>query len=293
MLGGLILLADEIEAHVFRASYCDSSIILVTNHLGQCDAGRERSFFLTTHVEFDSSTLVATTKSTKVDVSSLACKCLSCSCHPQKTLTLEIAVTEMEFGHIHSDDSITHDPLNRRLELNPSYSVDRNVTLDENITLFTDDSSLARVQADRASFTYNVTFSGRFKYNWLLFKIEDFYVDIDADLTADIGISAVLDAARNKKFEYAPKSLHFGFEIPGLFDIGPSVQFAIGGNYSASEDARISTGLKAAVKGGNVHLDALDAGKNRATGWKPDCKFPPFHSPSTSFTENDRRLCRF
>src|ERR1700712_2733504 len=107
----------------------------------------------------------------------------------------------MSFGHIHSDDSITLDTLSRRLKLNPSYSLDRNFTLDENITLFSDDYSLARVQADRASFTYNVTFSGRFKYNWLRLKIEEFYVDIDADLTADFGISAILDPAHNKTFE--------------------------------------------------------------------------------------------
>lgn len=48
----------------------DGTIVLITNHLGDCDPELERSFFVVDSLSFDNKTLVATASSLKSNVSS-------------------------------------------------------------------------------------------------------------------------------------------------------------------------------------------------------------------------------
>ena len=52
----------------------ENQFVLVTNHLGDCDAELERSYFLVSSLSFDSTTLVATASSERGNVSSTAGK---------------------------------------------------------------------------------------------------------------------------------------------------------------------------------------------------------------------------
>jgi hypothetical protein len=52
----------------------ENQFVLVTNHLGDCDAELERSYFLVSSLSFDSTTLVATASSERGNISSTAGK---------------------------------------------------------------------------------------------------------------------------------------------------------------------------------------------------------------------------
>lgn len=72
MLGKFSASFGQYRADGHRASSSNKTIVLVTNHLGDCDAELERSFFLASSVTFDNSTLVATAGSTKANISTVA-----------------------------------------------------------------------------------------------------------------------------------------------------------------------------------------------------------------------------
>jgi len=52
----------------------DGSLVIVTNHLGDCDVELERGYFLANSVGFDNATLVATANAQKANVSTTAGK---------------------------------------------------------------------------------------------------------------------------------------------------------------------------------------------------------------------------
>jgi hypothetical protein len=56
-----------------QAQWSNKTFVLVTNHLGDCDAELERGFFLVDGVNWDNSTLIATATSTKSNINTTAC----------------------------------------------------------------------------------------------------------------------------------------------------------------------------------------------------------------------------
>lgn len=60
-----------------QSQWSNKTLVLVTNHLGDCDVELERGFFLTDKVNWNNSTLVATATSTKSTLNNTACELLS------------------------------------------------------------------------------------------------------------------------------------------------------------------------------------------------------------------------
>lgn len=52
--------------------YADGDFVLITNHLGDCDAELERGFFLTEKLSWDNSTLVVTASASKTNITTTA-----------------------------------------------------------------------------------------------------------------------------------------------------------------------------------------------------------------------------
>lgn len=59
-----------------QSQWSNKTFVLVTNHLGDCDAELERGFFLVDGVNWDNPALVATATSTKSSINTTACKLL-------------------------------------------------------------------------------------------------------------------------------------------------------------------------------------------------------------------------
>ena len=132
------------------------------------------------------------------------------------------------------------------------------------------DSPYLTVSADAASFNSNVTFSGYLSYNWLTFKVEHLYFDVDAEFAADLTLSADVTSAYSTTFSYSPSDLTYSLvSIPGILTLGPELTFAVDAEVSASEAVTITTSAGIALADGNAHLDLLDESNTGTSGWTP------------------------
>lgn len=153
--------------------------------------------------------------------------------------------------------------------MDPSYTVNTALALPSDTTLYTYSPYLT-VSADTAAFSSNVTFSGYLNYNWLLFKLEDLYFDIDTAFTADLTLSADVTSAYSTTFSYSPSALTYSLiSVPGILSLGPELTFAVDAEVSASEAVTITTSAGIALADGNIHLDLLDEDNTSTTGWVP------------------------
>lgn len=161
-------------------------------------------------------------------------------------------------------------PLSKReLVLDPSYTVPFNASLTPDTTLYTYSPYLT-VTANELELTSAVTFSGYLKYNFLLFKLEDLYFDIDTSIAADFEVTAEVTAAYATTFSYSPATLVYNLvDIPGILELGPSLTFTAGADLSASTAVDITAGAGLTIADGNLHLDALNSENTITSGWVP------------------------
>ncbi|CAG8952862.1 hypothetical protein HYFRA_00007576 [Hymenoscyphus fraxineus] len=220
--------------------------LMVTNHLGDCDAELERGFFLVDRVEFDNSTLVCTAHSHKTDLAATA------------------KLTEITFGQIPASEIAARD-----IVIDPSLTLITGFDLPTDTVIF-EYAPYASIYADQASFDANVTFSGFMQYNWLTMQLNQLYFDIDAAMAADVILSADVTAAYSTEFRYEPASLFYGVTVPGILELGPQLNFGVVGELSASGAVNVSTDFYVSLSDGKVHLDFLDNTKTTSTGWVPN-----------------------
>jgi len=153
--------------------------------------------------------------------------------------------------------------------LDPSYTLSSAYALPASTSLYSYPPYLT-VSAKSASFAADVTFSGYLRYNWLLFKLEDLYFDIDASSTSVLSLGASIDSAYATTFTYSPSTLSYSLiSVPGVLELGPELKFAVSGNVSASEAVDISTDFSLKLADGKVHLDLLNEAKTSTSGWTP------------------------
>ncbi|KAE8327108.1 hypothetical protein BDV39DRAFT_205240 [Aspergillus sergii] len=223
----------------------EENLILITNHLGNCDAEFERGFFKVDQIASDESNLSITCNASKYPIEKIAETC-------------ELAFSSVPAGK-----------LAKRLTLNPSYSIPFSKSLAHNTVLLSEPPYLT-VTADEAAFSSEITFSGYLYYDFWAFKLRQLYFDIDAGFSADMALSAHLAASYNKSFTYNPSDLTYTLvNIPGIVQLGPGVAFGLEMDFSASADVDVAAGLSIAMPNGNVHVDILNSVNTVATGWTP------------------------
>ncbi|KAF4455791.1 hypothetical protein F53441_1990 [Fusarium austroafricanum] len=223
----------------------DEAFILITNNMGNCKTEIGQAFYLVNGFTTD--------RGSK-----------SITCHAAEQQLADIAETcEMSFT------SIPATKLTKRLTLNPSLSLNFGTGLERDTVLFKEDPWVT-IKAEKAEFSSTVSFSGRAKYNFWRFKMEDLYFDLDTHFSADVGLSAEVVAAWSRSILYDPDTLTYTLvEVPGILSLGPGVAFAVGVDIDTSAAVAVRAGAGIAIPAGNVHLDFLDSNKNAATGWEP------------------------
>lgn len=223
----------------------EEELVMVTNHMGNCDSEFERGFFKVEGVTSDT-------------------RDLSISCTASKQQLESIAENlELTFS------SLPAATLTKRITLDPRVSLSFGGALPED-TVLLDLEPYLNITADEASFSSTVTFSGYLKYNFWRFKLTDLYFDIDTSFDADLALSASISAAFNRSFTYSPDALQYYLvNVPGIVSLGPGVAFGIGVDIDASAGVDVHTALGVSLPGGNVHVDILNSKKNSVSGWKP------------------------
>ncbi|KAE8378042.1 hypothetical protein BDV26DRAFT_262400 [Aspergillus bertholletiae] len=223
----------------------EENLILITNHLGNCDAEFERGFFKVDQIVSNQSNLLITCNASKQPITQIAETC-------------ELAFSSLPAGK-----------LGKRLTLDPSFSIPFSKAL-ANDTVLVSEPPYLTVIADQAAFSSEITFSGYLYYDFWAFKLRELYFDIDAGFSADVAVSAHLAAAYNKSFAYNPSDLTYTLvNIPGIVQLGPGVAFGLEMDISASTAVDVAAGMSIAMPDGNVHVDLLNSVNTVATGWTP------------------------
>ncbi|KAF0331877.1 hypothetical protein K4K61_011088 [Colletotrichum sp. SAR11_59] len=223
----------------------EEGFILITNHMGNCDAEFERGFFMATGLTPSRDDLSITVAASKEELTNIAGQC------------------EMSFS------SLPAATLSKRLTLDPSVSISFSEGLADNTVLFSDGQYI-NVTADEAWFSSTITFSGYLKYNFWGFKLEALYFDLDTTFDSAVGLSVDVAAAYSHQLKYAPDELAYSLvSVPGVVQLGPGVAFAVGLDFDVSAAVGVTAGLSVNLPDGNVHLDLLDSSKSSATGWEP------------------------
>lgn len=159
--------------------------------------------------------------------------------------------------------------MDKRAVIDPSLSITISEGLDPNTVLYTDGTYFT-LTANEAQFTATATFSGYLHYNFLLWRLEALYFDIDASFDASLTISADVLAAFADTFKYSPGSLSYDFvSVPGIVKLGPGLDFGIGCDLDVSAAVGVTTSAGVGIPHGNVHLDFLDGAKTGTSGWEP------------------------
>ncbi|EKD18424.1 hypothetical protein MBM_03417 [Drepanopeziza brunnea f. sp. 'multigermtubi' MB_m1] len=222
-------------------------LVLVTNHLGDCDSELDRAFFIATSVKWDAKTLVAIAYARKADVSSIATQ------------------SEISFGDI-AAGSLT--PVKSKRSLDPSMSFSPTYSLSPNTTLFSQ-APYVDIKAEKGLFASNVTLSGYLRYDWLGFKLKELYFDLDADFNADLVFSASVEAEFATSFEFAAPVVAQGIAVPGVLELGPMLEFSVGSDIGVSAAVDLSTEFKLDLAGANVHIDVMNKNNTAFSGWVP------------------------
>ncbi|KAG8670683.1 hypothetical protein FPOAC2_07468 [Fusarium poae] len=244
--------SDSIEVKFDKSTAFNNAVktwldtfILITSNMGNCKAANGQAFYLVDHVTAD--------KEQK-----------SITCHASEQKLEDIAETcEMSFN------SIPATKLQKRLNLNPSLSLDFGAGLERDTVLFSEEPFVS-IKAEQAEFSSTISFSGRAKYNFWKFKMEHLYFDLNTRFNADVALSADVAAAWSRSILYDPDTLTFSVvEVPGILSLGPGIAFAVGVDVDTSAAVAVRAGAGISIPAGNVHLDVLDGSKNSATGWEP------------------------
>ncbi|KAK1714570.1 hypothetical protein CaCOL14_007392 [Colletotrichum acutatum] len=223
----------------------EEGFILITNHMGNCDAEFERGFFLATGLTSSEGDLSITVAASKEELTNIAGEC------------------EMSFT------SLPAATLSKRLTLDPSVSLSFAEGLAENTVLYSD-GQYVNITADEAWFSSKITFSGYLKYNFWGFKLQALYFDLDTTFDSAVGVSVDVAASYSHALKYAPDALSYSLvSVPGIVELGPGVAFAVGLDFDVSAAVGVTAGLSVSLPGGNVHLDLLHGEKSSASGWEP------------------------
>ncbi|KAI9047648.1 hypothetical protein LZ554_008359 [Drepanopeziza brunnea f. sp. 'monogermtubi'] len=223
-------------------------LVLVTNHLGNCDDELDRSFFIATSCQWDVSSLTAVAYARKADVSSIATH------------------SEISFGNIAAGSLV---PVKRKRGVkDPTISFSPAYSIAPETTLFSQDSYVF-VKADKGSFASNVTLSGYIRYDWVRFKAEELYFDLDADFNAELMFSASVEAELSTSFSFAAPLVAQGIVVPGVLELGPMLEFSVGSEIGVSGGVSLSTDFTVDLKGAKVHIDVLNSNNTVFSGWEP------------------------
>ncbi|EUC41202.1 hypothetical protein COCMIDRAFT_40603 [Bipolaris oryzae ATCC 44560] len=211
-------------------------IIITYSPDGGCNTADERGFYTVSALKFDEASLTATASAVRSALDKQS----------------EDAVVEFD---------TTTAPAKR--DFQSSIGGEINGTLVDTKNL--------KIVVDKAKYESNIRIKGGFRFNFLKFKPSKMYLDVDYSGLVNLNISTTVAASFSSKlYNYEPLSASVSaFSIPGILDVGPIAQFALGVEFAASGTVNATLGLQSEIVNGQVHLDLLDSNKSSTSGWKP------------------------
>ncbi|EAW11021.1 putative isoamyl alcohol oxidase [Aspergillus clavatus NRRL 1] len=221
----------------YEASYSmwpHSDLLLVTNHLGNCDVEAERGFYRVSSLAFNNDTLTVTASTDKTTLQ-------------QQARNVNIAFD-------------TPVPAKREFS--------RSINLDWSGDLVNTDG--VKIHVDSASFHSTVRISGVIGYNLETHTASTLQLDTSLDLDATLGLhaSAAGKFSRNLyTYVWSPISMP-GLNIPGILRIGPVLDISVGADFATTGAVEVISN-NTVTNTGLVHLDLLNAAQSSVLGFDP------------------------
>ncbi|GAQ05466.1 hypothetical protein ALT_2787 [Aspergillus lentulus] len=217
-------------------SWPRSDLLLVTNHLGHCDAEAERGIYHAASLLFDASTLTMTATTSKTNLQGQA-----------KTVTIA-------FGHpVPSQHK-------RELSTNIDLAWSGDLIRTNGLT----------IHANHATLDAAITIDGVIAYNVVTQTATTLGLDIAVALDATLGLS--LSAAgsflRNVyTYRWSPVEAA-GFSIPGILTVGPMLDLNVGVDTGMNGTAEVTSNMTMATNG-LYHLNLLNMTDSSARSVAP------------------------
>ncbi|RHZ64377.1 hypothetical protein CDV55_106433 [Aspergillus turcosus] len=211
--------------HQANTSWPSSHLLLVTNHLGNCDAEAERGIYHAASLSFDHSTLTITASTSKTNLQEQA-----------KTVTIA-------FGH-----SV---PSQHKRELTSSIDLAWSGDLVQTTGL--------TIHANSATLDAAMTIDGVVAYNAETRTATSAGIDIALalDSALNISTSAAGSFLRNVyTYRFSPIE-SAGFSIPGILNVGPLLDLNIGVDMGMNGTAEATSNMTMATSG-LFHLNLLN-----------------------------------
>ncbi|GFF84598.1 hypothetical protein IFM53868_04197 [Aspergillus udagawae] len=218
------------------SSWPRADLLLVTNHLGNCDAEAERGIYHAKSLIFDASTLTITASTSKTNLQEQA-----------KAVTIA-------FGH--------PVPSQHKRELVASVDLAWSGDLIRTNSL--------TIHADEATLDAAIIIDGIIAYNIETKTATALGLDIAValDSTLSLSFSAAGSFLRNVyTYRWSPVAAA-GFSIPGILTVGPMLDLNVGVDLGMNGTAKVSSNMTMATNG-LFHLDLLNMTDSSARGVAP------------------------
>jgi hypothetical protein len=218
------------------ASWPRADLLLVTNHLGNCDAEAERGIYHAASLLFNASTLTITASTSKTNLQ-------------EQAKTVAIA-----FGQ--------PVPSQHKRELTASIDLAWSGDLIRTTGL--------SIHANHATLDAAVTIDGVIAYNIETQTATTLGLDIAVALDSTLGlsVSAAGSFLRNVyTYKWSPVEAA-GFSIPGILTVGPMLDLNVGVDMRMNGTAEVSSNMSMTTNG-LFHLDLLNMTDSSASGVAP------------------------
>ncbi|RAH46324.1 uncharacterized protein BO95DRAFT_361744 [Aspergillus brunneoviolaceus CBS 621.78] len=219
------------------SAWPSSSFILLTNHLGNCDAENERGVYLvdSSTVGSANNTITAqTTRSSFRDQAQSISVLFSASAVASRKRDWTISVSDEWSGEL------------------------------------IDTKDLA-IDVQDVSLSTTLDLSGGMELDVTNSTATSLYLELDLALLAQLNVSAQATAAYSTDlWSYTYDALSVSaFEITGILSVGPSLTLGVGVEFGVTGEANITAALSTQITSGTIYLDLLHSGASTSSGWTP------------------------
>ncbi|POS72415.1 hypothetical protein DHEL01_v209196 [Diaporthe helianthi] len=224
-------------------------LLLITNHLGDCDTEFERGFFVAGTFAADTASLTLTATAEKADINSVS------------------SYMKTQFHGLPA--ASTADPTKRDIIVDPSKMTYSTSWPLASQVLYEYDPYLT-VTAQSGQLDLSVGLSGYLEFDVDKLKLEALHVDFETSIKSDLVLELAAKAAYNTSFTYSPEGLTYSIvDVPGIISFGPELLFSVGAHLGVAAAVDVVLDLGAEVANGTAHIDFVDQNATTAAGWEP------------------------
>ncbi|KAF3760968.1 hypothetical protein M406DRAFT_239251, partial [Cryphonectria parasitica EP155] len=226
-------------------------LVLVTNHMGDCDTEFERGFFVAAEWTSDSSALSLVASAEKTNVTNVA------------------SYMRANFTGLPSTTSTVTSTRRRKRDvvIDPS-DVTISTEWDLPATTLYEYDPYFTAKADSGAVALSVMLGGYLDFDVSSATLASLYVDVETTTSVDLVLELDVTAPYDGNFSYGDGVEYYLVNVPGILTFGPELTLAVGAEISVDAAVDIVLDLGAEIDNGTVHLDLVGNGTT-AAGWTP------------------------